>query len=360
MDTTSMFEKTAGGNSPVTGIVTLLTLAKYLKGILTQDDINRAKLNILFILFNGETYDYIGSQRLLYDMLNGYFPVKGLHETNDILPIIRPDDIELFIELSQLGNNMDKLYVHYLQNSTQIDSFYSKLRNYSEKIKDVPSSMPPASLHTFMKKLPSFPGLVISDHETSYTNHFYNSIFDDAVNIGFTYDPNATEQNSLQYFIANVSEVIGNRVYETITGKHYSGKYTADVVLVNELFQCYLEDPNCKVHRATQKGKLPKVPLSLYVGVDHVANYATTLTSLTLGWLTADDAGESNINCTNNPRKLRIQVLQHVEKHSELNVTRCYKVTMNTTDAISPAFIIPDYNWTSDNTAPGRNPRGRK
>ncbi|VEN39545.1 unnamed protein product [Callosobruchus maculatus] len=345
MDTTSMFEKTVGGNSPVTGIVTLLTVAKYLKGILKQEDIHEAKLNVLFILFNGETYDYIGSQRLLYDMLKGDFPVKGLDETNSILPIIRPDDIELFIELSQLGNNRDELYMHYLQNRTEILNFYSKLHNYSEKMRDVPHSLPPASLHTFMKMLPSFPGLVISDHETSYTNHFYNSIFDDMHNIGFEYYPNATEQDiredSLQYFIANVSEIVGKSVYETITGKKYSGKQTADVVLVNELFQCYLEDPNCKVHKATQKGKLPKVPVSLYVGVDHVANYATTLTSLTLGWLTADDVGESDINCSNHPRNYAFKYYNMSKSIQELNTTRCYKITMNTTDAISPAFIIP-------------------
>lgn len=39
LDTTSLFEKTAGANNPVTGIVTLLTMAKYLKEILNQVDI---------------------------------------------------------------------------------------------------------------------------------------------------------------------------------------------------------------------------------------------------------------------------------------------------------------------------------
>lgn len=43
LDTTSMFEKTAGANNPISGVVTLLSLAKYLKHILHQQDISTSK-----------------------------------------------------------------------------------------------------------------------------------------------------------------------------------------------------------------------------------------------------------------------------------------------------------------------------
>lgn len=58
---------------------------------------------------------------MVYDMQKGDFPVKGLEENNDILPIIRPENISLFIELSQLGNSKNKdLFVHYLNQSAEV------------------------------------------------------------------------------------------------------------------------------------------------------------------------------------------------------------------------------------------------
>lgn len=61
---------------------------------------------------------------MLYDMLNDDFPVQGLEPNSDILPLIKPKDIKLYIELSQLGNtNEEKLYVHYLKEHSMVSVF---------------------------------------------------------------------------------------------------------------------------------------------------------------------------------------------------------------------------------------------
>lgn len=52
---------------------------------------------------------------MLYDMLNDDFPVDGLGPNNNILPVIKPADVKLYIEISQLGNNKNNLYIHYLK-----------------------------------------------------------------------------------------------------------------------------------------------------------------------------------------------------------------------------------------------------
>lgn len=57
----------------------------------------------MFILFNGETYDYIGSSRVEYDMSNEEFP------NNEIK--LNQDHVGLFIELSQI--HYDKEVVIY-------------------------------------------------------------------------------------------------------------------------------------------------------------------------------------------------------------------------------------------------------
>lgn len=50
--------------------------------------------NIMFILFNGEAYDYIGSSRMVYDMLHDDFP-------NDIVKL-KQSHVGLYVELSQI------------------------------------------------------------------------------------------------------------------------------------------------------------------------------------------------------------------------------------------------------------------
>lgn len=117
MDTTSMFDKVVGANSPVTGMVALLSIAKLLKTMLPQNE--NYNTNVLFIFFNGETYDYMGSQRMIYDMANGNFPIKDAVKS-DIFPTITPKNISLFIELSQLSNQQQSVNAHVYNQNTEV------------------------------------------------------------------------------------------------------------------------------------------------------------------------------------------------------------------------------------------------
>lgn len=54
-------------------------------------------------------------------MLKGEFPTGGLE---GIIPTIYPENITLFIELSQLGNSRDQLYVHYLNEMPEVSFLY--------------------------------------------------------------------------------------------------------------------------------------------------------------------------------------------------------------------------------------------
>lgn len=59
--------------------------------------------NVMFILFNGEAYDYIGSSRVVYDMLDGNFP-------NDLIKL-NNSHVGMYVELSQI--HYDKEVVLY-------------------------------------------------------------------------------------------------------------------------------------------------------------------------------------------------------------------------------------------------------
>lgn len=253
MDTTSMFEKTAGAHSPVTGMVTLLSTAKYLKTIFGNNSLT--DVNVLFILFNGEAYDYIGSQRMLFDMQNGNFPVKTRDGRSTLLPVIKPEQISLFVEIGQIKHT-ETVYMHYLKSHSKTESLINSLKSSSIlKYIPVPDSLPPGSVHTFLKRNPELPHLLVSDHESAFVNPFYNSLYDDPQNIDYEYynttkTSNKIPDDSVQTHISRVATDLGRSIYVSLMGKSYTGTEVMDQVLVDELFHCYLDNPNCLVHEA--------------------------------------------------------------------------------------------------------------
>lgn len=110
--------------------------------------------------------------------------------------------------------------------------------------------LPPASLQSFIKARDTIPGLVLADHRDEYLNNFYNSIYDNASNIGFKY---TQDDDDLKEYSASIAEMVAYAVFEEVTGNAYEGNERADVSLVNELYHCYLEDPNCLVHYGISK-----------------------------------------------------------------------------------------------------------
>ncbi|KAK4878728.1 hypothetical protein RN001_011234 [Aquatica leii] len=345
LDTTSLFHGVfPGAVSPITGIVTLLTVADYLKRMVGDDE-NYEK-NVLFALFNGESYDYIGSQRMVYDMSRGDFPVKYEADAKNPVPTIDLTDISLFVELSHLSKS-GEIFLHSLDKS---NTFYDVLKKHSfTKITEVVGRLPPASAQTFIKAQPNISAVVLGNYQDEYTNQFYNSINDNASNIDYYYY-NATEipLDSIQHFTANIAEMLAKSLYVEISGKDYKGDEKVRLDLVDELYNCYLLDADCKVHQAVQRKKLRESPYnsySLYVGVTVVPNLLTYAIGLTLAWLTGTVT--SNSTCVNEPASPMYQYFNMSKSLDNLNTTVCYRSIMNFTEAISPAFLIDDYDWKS-------------
>lgn len=66
----------------------------------------------MFILFNGEAYDYIGSSRVVYDMWNGDFP-------NDLIKL-NQSRVGLFVELSQIHYDKEIIFHHPIKSNVCI------------------------------------------------------------------------------------------------------------------------------------------------------------------------------------------------------------------------------------------------
>jgi len=66
----------------------------------------------MFILFNGEAYDYIGSSRVAYDMLDGNFP-------NNLIKL-NQSHVGLFVELSQIHYDKEVVFYRPIKNNVCI------------------------------------------------------------------------------------------------------------------------------------------------------------------------------------------------------------------------------------------------
>ena len=78
MDTLTMFDQVETGfDSPSSGIVTLLAVAENLTKKIKTLPFKNGIQNILFLLIQGESFDFIGSTRLVHDMVNLSFPFNN-------------------------------------------------------------------------------------------------------------------------------------------------------------------------------------------------------------------------------------------------------------------------------------------
>lgn len=85
---------------------TLVSTAQFLSQLLPERVVSDNP-NVLFVLFNGESYDFIGSQRFVYDLKNGYFPSRsqGTHE-------IGLENIDMMIDIGAL-DDLQKISVYH-------------------------------------------------------------------------------------------------------------------------------------------------------------------------------------------------------------------------------------------------------
>ncbi|XP_046383107.1 nicastrin [Ischnura elegans] len=349
MDATSLFDGiTPGARSPVSGLVTLLTSASLLSAMMNESMPNVENKNVLFLLLNGESYDYVGSSRLAWDMDRGAFP-------------IRLEQISAFIELGQLFSPERNYFIHgdvdRLDNFTKIIVQQGKAINLNFMNANA-TSLPPASLQMFKHFSKGLPGLVLADFADHFTNRYYHSIFDNASLMKYKYaNGSDIEPNSVQVLLSNVSSALAKSLYQYLTNEKYSGIGEDTAPLVDELLHCYLESSDCPIFRAaTGPGRRSSTaPPSLYVGVNNWPNAGTTYTAQTLAYLTGTpmtDLSEAQCHPTAEDKYLYqytwIRGINASYPGSSENGV-CYRSTYNYSIAVSPAFEIEDYDWASGN-----------
>ncbi|KAL1110592.1 hypothetical protein AAG570_008120 [Ranatra chinensis] len=88
-----------------------------------------------------------------------------------------------------------------------------------------------------------------------------------------------------------------------------------------------------------------KAPLPLYVGVAHSPNRLTTLTGLILASLTSPVVNVTSKECTNKQDLEKFNSL--IWMNGDSGAGECINTTLKFSPAVSPAFQIEDYDWSS-------------
>ncbi|KAK5860341.1 hypothetical protein PBY51_021828 [Eleginops maclovinus] len=190
------FDVAPGAESGVSGFVSLLAAASALKNVIQEAPPTRT---IFYTFFQGETFDYIGSSRMVYDMENNQFAV-------DL------DNVHSVLEIGQVGlRNDSKLWLHSDPVSRKNSSVNEEVRklitnlqsaavnlNFTVDEPNFSQPLPPSSFQRFLRARP-IPGVVIEDHESAYLNRFYESMYDNSDYLRMSYPSNLTQEEQLAF-----------------------------------------------------------------------------------------------------------------------------------------------------------------
>lgn len=363
LDAFSLFDdKYPGYDSAVLGFVTLHAVAEALGKVRSKLLVAICDRPVMFALFNGEAFDYIGSSRMVYDIeRQQFYPVKL-------------ESIGVFIEIGQIGlyEETNSLWIHTdpvsLNKSSDVQTKFHKLTNLlinfgshvGLNITRVPEGnlLPPASLQQFLKsKKASIAGILLSNHKHDFVNRFYNSMYD-------TSDSGAYNHvTPIADHLQKISTSIARTVYSMLLND------STDVEVVNSsnltianLIYCFTKNSDCEIFNSTSEcGKsslLLKTDVfsSRYVGVATSESLRATkqhqfLLAHFLGTVIENITEEKD--CRNLAEKN--DEYNFLFLNGQLNITdnmtrihECIKSAANVSEALSPAFKINDYEWSSN------------
>ncbi|XP_037945644.1 nicastrin [Teleopsis dalmanni] len=357
LDTTSMFDGVGlGALDSLTGYATLINVAHMLAQLLPNNsEVLNKTLNVLFVVFNGESYDYIGSQRFVYDLENMAFPTRSTQTTP-----IGLENIEYVLDIGTL-DDITKIRLHSLDEFSQASQLLAKFQHYGLSpilkfnisfMNNVGMRMPPTSAQSFLRKNIKFPAFVLNARPQ---NRYYHSIYDDMDNMNFTYGNTTLNftglkdvaehfvfaPDSIQMKIRNISTVIALSLYETLTGVSYKKTEVANPLLTDEFLYCFLQSADCPLFKAaSHPNSLPGLPIppSRYVSVGGGSQESSGWTNRVLGYLLSHQTNIAKANCSNLP----LHWFAGYRSKGECRVT-----TQNYSYALSPAFLIDNYDWKS-------------
>lgn len=366
LDSRSFFWNVApGAESAVASFVTQLAAAEALQ---KAPDVNTLPRNVMFAFFQGETFDYIGSSRMVYDMEKGKFPV----------PL---ENIASFVELGQVALRTSlELWMHTDPMSqknesvrTEVEELLATLERSGADVPDVvlrrlseSQALPPSSLQRFLRAR-NISGVVLADHSGSFHNKYYESIYDTAENINVVYPEWLSPEEDLNLVtdtakaLANVATVLGRALYELAGGTNFTHTVQADPQTVTRLLYGFLIRANNSwfqsILRHDLRSYLGDSPLQHYIAVSsptnttYVVQYALANLTGTVMNLTREQCQDpSKVPSENKDLYEYSWVQGPLNSNKTDRLPRCVRSTARLSRALSPAFELSQWSSTEYST----------
>ncbi|XP_052193080.1 nicastrin isoform X2 [Diospyros lotus] len=184
MDSASFFrDKSLGADSPISGLISLLAAVDALSHAEGSHSLDK---QLVFAIFTGEAWGYLGSRRFLLELDQHSDAVNGLNNSL----------IDTIVEIGSVGKGFSqgikRLFAHTTRASTATNETLNALQLAQDSFQssgiEVLSAnasnpgIPPSSLMAFLKKNPEASGVVLEDFDTVFTNQFYHSHLDANIN----------------------------------------------------------------------------------------------------------------------------------------------------------------------------------
>ncbi|XP_016652278.1 PREDICTED: nicastrin-like [Prunus mume] len=155
MDSASFFrDKGLGADSPISGLISLLAAVDALSHVDGLDDFNK---QLVFIVFTGEAWGYLGSRRFLLELDLQSDAVSGLNYSL----------IEKVVEIGSVGKGLNQGVKNFFVHTTGVSSATNETLDALKRAQDSVKSesftissanasnpgIPPSSLMTFLRKV---------------------------------------------------------------------------------------------------------------------------------------------------------------------------------------------------------------
>ncbi|XP_058009274.1 nicastrin isoform X2 [Hevea brasiliensis] len=161
MDSASFFrDKSLGAESPISGLISLLAAVDSLSHMNGLGDLSK---QLVFSVFTGEAWGYLGSRRFLLELDLQSDAVNGLNDT--LIEMVSSATNEILNAFKRAEDSLESKNVAIARAST------------------TNPGIPPSSLMAFLRKNSSTSGIVLEDFDTAFANKFYHSHLDDMSNI---------------------------------------------------------------------------------------------------------------------------------------------------------------------------------
>ncbi|KAJ3595186.1 hypothetical protein NHX12_004490 [Muraenolepis orangiensis] len=349
-----------GAEGSASGFITLLAAAAALANITRENPPPRT-----------ETFDYIGSSRMVYDMETDNFAI-------DL------DNVHSLVEIGQVGlHNVSGLWLHSDPVSRRNDAVDKEVKslmdtfqsvatnlNLSLGLPDVSQPLPPASFQRFLRAQP-IPGLVLTDHRSHFTNRFFESMYDNAEYLNLTYPADLSPEERFTHVtdtargLTEVATLVARALYKQAGGaEEWLASIQADSQTVAQLLYGFLVQTRNPWFEAIippeDQYLLMPSPPEYYVGVHgSTNNTASSLVYYVLANLTGTALNISRDNCTkreftDDTESTHMNSYMWVQGVTPPNATEpvsyCVRSTARISRAESPAFLLKDYRSSNFST----------